>query len=161
PPFAPLRDAYRIAAVQAAMHESCTRDVLDALRAAGADALVVKGWGLASLYPEPGLRAYEDLDLFLPPEQAAVARGALPRADCGRCPIEIHTAAHTAFDRSPGELFARARRVECGGIPVRTFGAEDHLRFVALHMWSHYAYRPIWLCDVAALLETRPADFDW
>jgi hypothetical protein len=39
--------------------------------------------------------------------------------------------------------------------------AEDHLAFLCLHMLRHGAWRPLWLCDIAAELESRPDGFDW
>ena len=59
------------------------------------------------------------------------------------------------------EVFARSRVLEVGGAGVRVPCAEDHFRLVCLHMLKHGAWRPLWLCDVAAELENRPADFDW
>jgi hypothetical protein len=39
--------------------------------------------------------------------------------------------------------------------------AEDHLAILVRHFLRHNAWRPLWLCDIAAVLESRPADFDW
>ena len=39
--------------------------------------------------------------------------------------------------------------------------AEDHFRLVAIHLLSHGAWRPLWLCDIAAMLEDLPQDFNW
>jgi hypothetical protein len=58
-------------------------------------------------------------------------------------------------------LYARSRLVELNGSKIRVLGHEDHLRFLCLHLLRHSAYRPVWLCDVAAALESAPADFDW
>jgi len=44
---------------------------------------------------------------------------------------------------------------------VRVFGPEDHLRLMALHLLRHGAWRPVWFCDLALMLETLPPDFDW
>jgi hypothetical protein len=35
------------------------------------------------------------------------------------------------------------------------------LRLLCLHWLRHHAWRPLWLCDIAAALENRGADFDW
>src|SRR5205814_891640 len=40
-------------------------------------------------------------------------------------------------------------------------GPEDHLRLLCLHMLVHGVCRPLWLCDIGAALESRPAEFDW
>ena len=50
---------------------------------------------------------------------------------------------------------------DADGRAVRLFGPEDHLRLLALHALRHGLLRPLWLCDVAAAVEGRPAGFDW
>jgi hypothetical protein len=50
--------------------------------------------------------------------------------------------------------------VELNGAKIRILGAEDHLRLLCLHLLKHGAWRPLWLCDVAAALESRPSSFD-
>lgn len=39
--------------------------------------------------------------------------------------------------------------------------AEDDLRILCTHALKHGVWRPLWLCDVAVALETRPLRFDW
>jgi hypothetical protein len=51
--------------------------------------------------------------------------------------------------------------INVGGTIVRFPGPEDHLRLFCLHLLSHGAWRPLWLCDVAAAFEARPSGFDW
>jgi hypothetical protein len=58
-------------------------------------------------------------------------------------------------------LYARSRLVDLNESKVRVLGREDQLRFLCLHLLRHSAYRPLWLCDIAAALESAPADFDW
>ena len=58
-------------------------------------------------------------------------------------------------------MFARSESIELGGTSIRVPSAEDHLRLVAIHFLSHGAWRPVWLCDIAAMLEDLPQDFDW
>src|SRR5438094_10301599 len=53
-----LRQGYRLHTLQAALHERELARVLTALRAAGIDPLLAKGWAEARLYAEPGLRPY-------------------------------------------------------------------------------------------------------
>jgi hypothetical protein len=40
-------------------------------------------------------------------------------------------------------------------------GAEDHLVVLIRHFLRHNAWRPMWLCDIATAVESRPTDFDW
>jgi len=58
-------------------------------------------------------------------------------------------------------VFDRSQVVRLGDAEVRVPCAEDHLRILSLHMLRHGAWRPLWLCDVAMALESRPSDFDW
>ena len=44
---------------------------------------------------------------------------------------------------------------------MRVLGPEDQLRQLCLHLWRHNAFNPRWLCDLGAILESLPADFDW
>ena len=61
-----------------------------------------------------------------------------------------------------GRSCTRGRRlVTFGGIDVQVLGPEDHLRVLCLHQLKHGAPSPLWLCDVAVALETRPPVFDW
>jgi hypothetical protein len=69
---------------------------------------------------------------------------------------------HREFDKLDRDclekLWDRSRLVVSG---IRVLGAEDHLAFICLHMLRHGGWRPLWLCDIAAELESRPEDFDW
>lgn len=62
---------------------------------------------------------------------------------------------------SASELLARSGALRVGGIEVRVLGLEDQLRILCTHALRHSAWRPLWLCDIAAGVESRPADFDW
>jgi hypothetical protein len=64
-------------------------------------------------------------------------------------------------DRSPHTLYGRSQLVRLGDVTIRILGPEDHLRLLCLHLWRHGLTRPLWLCDVGAALESRPADFEW
>jgi hypothetical protein len=44
---------------------------------------------------------------------------------------------------------------------VRIVGPEDQLRHVCVHLFRHGAWRPLWLCDVGAALESVATSFDW
>src|ERR1700688_378755 len=55
----------------------------------------------------------------------------------------------------------RSTASKAGSADVRLLALEDHLRFVIMHWLMHGAWRPSGLCDVAAMVEALPADFDW
>ena len=64
-----LREAYRLHSLEAALHERSIKTIVALLRSAGVEPVLVKGWAVARLYPEAGLRPYGDIDLCVRPEQ--------------------------------------------------------------------------------------------
>ena len=84
-----LRDAYRLHALQAAVHERELAEVVPALQAAGIEALIVKGWAAARLYAEPGLRPYGDIDVCVGPTRHRAAREALA-ASLPSVDVDLH-----------------------------------------------------------------------
>ena len=58
-------------------------------------------------------------------------------------------------------MYSCSELVKLENTGVRVLGAEDHLRILCLHFLKHGGWRPLWLCDVAAGLESRPSTFDW
>jgi hypothetical protein len=156
-----LQAAYRLQATLAAVHEHQLQHAVTLLRSAGAEPVLMKGWAAARLYPRPGLRPYGDLDLCVRPGQYATARAALASATGKGCPVDLHAGVPLLPDRSLEDLYGRSRVDTAGGAEVRVLGAEDHLRLLCLHLLDHGAWRPLWLCDVAAAVEALPAGFDW
>jgi hypothetical protein len=161
PAALPLRQAYRLHTLQAALHERELVAAVTLLRSAGVEPMLGKGWAAARLYPEPGLRPYGDIDLCVRPEQYAAATAALGGPGAPECPVDLHRGFPWLDDRRLEDLYARSRLVRLGEVEVRILGPEDHLRLLCLHMLGHGAVRPLWLCDIGAALESRPADFDW
>src|SRR5208283_3582020 len=76
-------------------------------------------------------------------------------------PVDLHRGTPDLPDRTWEQVHRHSRLMSLGREDVRILGAEDHLRLVCLHLVRHGAWRPLWLCDVAAALEARPMDFDW
>jgi hypothetical protein len=56
---------------------------------------------------------------------------------------------------------ARCETIRVGELDVRVLGTEDQLRILCTHALRHSVWRPLWLCDIAAAVENRPAGFDW
>ena len=156
-----LHQAYRLHTLVAAVHERAIQRIVTLLRAAGVEPLLAKGWAVARLYPEPGLRPYGDVDLWVRPGQYGPAVAALRNSAPLGCAVDLHQRCFELKDRTPDELYARSLVVGLGEVDVRILGPEDHLRFLCVHMLAHGAWRPLWLCDIGAALESRPADFDW
>jgi hypothetical protein len=135
--------------------------VFELLRAAGVEPLLVKGWAVARLYPEEGLRPGGDIDLCIRPEQYRAARDVLKSAEGRRYNVDLHRGFERLDGASAEELFERSQPVSLGNGQVRILAPEDHLRVLSFHMLREGVWRPIWLCDVAVAVESRGAGFDW
>jgi Uncharacterised nucleotidyltransferase len=155
---AALREAYRYQTVRAALHEREVGRVFKLLGEAGVSALLVKGWAASRLYPETGLRPSGDVDVCVRPSQLAHAAEVLRDSNVW---VDLHAGFGEDERRDFEELFERAQIFRLGDGVARVPCAEDHLRLLCLHLLRHGAWRPLWLCDVAAALEARPRDFDW
>ena len=155
-----LRQAYRLQTLEARLHERRVVQAVSLLRAAGVEPLLAKGWAAARLYPEPGLRPYGDIDLWVRPDQHPVAVAALagPAGRC--CRVDLHDR-FAELELSWQEVYERSRLERLGEVQVRVLAAEDHLGLLCIHMLGHGAWRPVWLCDIAAAVESLPEDFDW
>ena len=153
-----LREQQRFQTIRAAVHEQEVERAFTLLEGAGVEALLVKGWAAARLYPAPGLRPSGDVDVCVRPAQLARAAEALRGSGVW---VDLHEGFGEDERRDFDELLARSEVFRLGGATVRVPSAEDHLRLLCLHLLRHGAWRPLWLCDVAAALEARPPDFDW
>jgi hypothetical protein len=161
-PAQALRASYLLHTVEARAAVRRLVAVVERLRRAGVEALLVKGWAIARHYPEPGLRPYSDIDLIVCPDECDRARAALAAAGIPPgLPIDWHAGTAQLDMRSFEELQARAETVALGDTAVRVLGPEDHLRVLSLHALRHDVGRPIWLCDLAVGLAARPPAFDW
>lgn len=156
-----LQQAYRLCTLHAAIHEREIEQVFVLLRSAGVEPILVKGWAIARVYPEAGLRPYGDIDLCVRPEQYLTARGVLESPRGRGYWVDLHEGLVKLDDRDLDDVYARSQLVKLGEVDVRVLGPEDHLRVLCVHLLRHGAWRPLWLCDIAAAVEFRPADFDW
>ena len=161
PAASQLQQAYRLHSLEAALHERRLKQVIPVLRTFGAEPVLVKGWAIARLYPEPGLRPYCDLDLCVSPDHYASAGAALRSPEGAGCSVDLHMGFGKFYERQTDDIFARSQLVSLGDLDVRVLGAEDNLRFLCLHLLRHGAVRPLWLADIAVLLEGRNDNFDW
>jgi hypothetical protein len=136
--------------------------VLCLLRAEGIEPVLMKGWAIARLYPDCALRPYGDIDLCVPPEQFGKAEGILERlGEHENHFVDLHNGFTKLTRESWDELFERSQLVGLGEEKIRVLSDEDHLRVLCLHLLRSGACRPLWLCDVALVLESRAPDFDW
>ena len=158
-----LRQAYRLYTLQAGRQERQIVQAITRLRSAGVEPLLVKGWAVARLYAQRGLRLYGDIDLCVRPEQYASAVAALAAPGGGAEPVivDLHAGLWQLHRPSLDDVYERTQLVPLGDFEVRILGPEDHLRYICVHMLQHGAYRSMWLCDIAVLLESLPDGFDW
>lgn len=156
-----LQQAYRLLALQDTLHEQEIKQVFTLLRAAGVEPLLVKGWAVARLYPETVLRPFGDVDICVRPEQYKLAAEALKGPGSENFWADLHADFSELEDRSIDDLFARSELINIGDVPVRVMGQEDHLGLLSIHLLKHGAWRPLWLCDIGATIESLPANFDW
>ncbi len=153
--------AYKRSTLESAVHEDDVAQVFRLLQASQLDALLVKGWAIARLYPDPGLRHYGDLDLCVRAKDHARVEELLAGEVAKEVWIDLHKGTASLDCGREEELFERSVLVRIGEASVRVPSPEDHLRILCLHLLRHGAWRPLWLCDVALALESREADFDW
>jgi Uncharacterised nucleotidyltransferase len=165
PESASLLEAFRYHAVSAARNERDLQHLLLHFNDAGIEPILFKGWSLARLYPHRGLRPFGDFDLLVTREQTERAREVLrglPPDLRERADVDTsETLGRYLPDRSESDLFGRSSSESLDGARFRVLSWEDHLRLVALHQLHHGGWRPLWLCDVAILLEATPGDFSW
>ena len=156
-----LHHVYRIQSLQAALHERRLMQVIPLLRSVGVEAILVKGWAIARLYPEFGMRPYCDLDLCVLPEQFTTASRVLKDVEGDGTNVDLHLGFGKFYDRRTDEIFARSQLAKINNIDVRVLCQEDNLRYLCMHLLRHGAVRPLWLCDIGVALESRTPDFDW
>ena len=157
-----LKEAYYFHTIRAAYHEYEVEQVFRLLRAAGVEPVLMKGWAVARLYPESGLRPYGDVDLFIRPRERRKAAAALASNEGMKFNVDIeHEEFARISDRAADDLYARSKLVKLGETCVRILGDEDHLRTLCLHAIRHHAWRPLWLCDIGVMVESLPEGFDW
>ena len=153
-------------------------------------AIPYKGPVLAqSLYGDPGLRSFSDLDFLISPADFDRAKQAL--AEIGYVPAAVLTPAvermwlrtgnEREFDGAAGknlveiqwallpyfyavdlrvnDLLARSGRTVVGGCEVPCLSPEDSLLVLCLHAAKHLWTRLIWLADIAETLRTQSIDY--
>lgn len=158
---AELQYAYRLCAFGALRNEGLVAEVLRLCCEAGVDPILAKGLVTARLYPEPGLRPCGDVDLFVRPDEYAATQAALASFTGRQISIDLHAGFPDLSDRRLDDAFDRSRVVSVGGVRARVPGPEDQLRHLCVHFMRHGAWRPIWLVDIAAALESVDGAFDW
>jgi len=156
-----LKRAYRVHSLESALHERDLKQIIPRLRDCGVEPIVVKGWAIARLYPESGMRPYSDLDFCVLPSTYLRAKSVLMMPENRVFNVDLHQGFGESEQSRVDEIFARAQLARLGNLDVRILCAEDHLRFICLHLLRHGAVKPVWLCDVGVLMEAHSEDFNW
>jgi hypothetical protein len=156
-----LHQRYRLQALQVAISQTKIEIVHRLLQEAGIDAILVKGWSVADFYPEVALRPLGDIDLLVRPTDYQAAIRVVAQPEARGTWVDLHSGLSEIEDRSLDELFSRSHLVSLRGAQIRVLSLEDHLALLTIHLLKHGAWRPLWLCDIAAIVESLPIDFDW
>lgn len=155
-----LHQGYRLLALQTPINEGRIVTAFRLLRDAGVEPILVKGWSAARFYPHRTLRAYGDVDLVVRPAEYSAAREVLKRDEAGTWWVDLHNGLPELDDRPVDGLFERSQAATLNDVQIRVLSSEDHLALLAIHFLKHGAWRPSWLCDIAAMVESLPAGFD-
>lgn len=156
-----LKQAYRHHTLEAALHERDIKTTAALLRSKGIEALLIKGWSVARLYPEKGLRPYEDIDIVVRKEQYDEAQKLIAGFKSTHFAVDLHEGLSKAARLNEDIVFASSELATLGDVEVRVPRPEDSLRLLCLHLLGHGAFRPLWFCDIGVAVESRPPDFDW
>jgi hypothetical protein len=156
-----FRQEYRIQSLQAALHHRSLKKIIPLLRTAGVEPVLVKGWAIARLYPELGMRPYTDIDLCVTSDHYSRAMTILKSPKGRGCDVDLHVGFSKFDARETEDVFEHSELVRLDDLEVRVPSSEDHLRFLGTHLLRHGAVRPLWLCDIALMVETRGDEFDW
>lgn len=184
PALRELHDAFRIQTLHARLHEQRLPQALELLQGVDIQPVLAKGWALAREYPRVGLRPYGDHDLHVAPDDFERARSTLERHATGpgtnpdAAPENLLVDLHSGVPRLPhawDDIWARTTMVPLPAQDqdqesdrgrhqpqtVRILGPADHLELLCEHFFSHGAWRPLWLCDIALFVETHGAELGW
>lgn len=167
----PIASTWRKRYLEQAVHSARMKyriaGFLNALHAENIQPIVFKGISLIDYYAEPGLRPVGDIDLAVAPEQVKRASEILLGLGVPPTESDIHAGledpAHAAYIPflTWNQLWARARVKFLGETGMDCLAPEDELQLLCIHFVRHRGIRPLWLCDIAAALDARPANFDW
>ena len=137
----------------------------DALSNGGVQPVLLKGFGLAALYPQPYLRQWGDIDIYVGADgyhtAADVLRKTFPDSPCfeeeeeyfkhwniniGNTAIEahrvsailVHPCDMRLWQRLERDAMANAQEVEIEGVKLRIPEYRFNSLFVFLHSWHHF-----------------------
>lgn len=150
-----LRRAWLLEVGRDRLRDELVAALAAAAEAKGIEVLVYKGWAAARSYPCSGLRPSGDIDVIVTADDVPAAREIA--ANIPRIVLDVHASPPPGLG-SAAALLARAERVTIDGATIAVPASADHVLMSAWHMFKHGAWRPLWLCDIAALLEAAPEE---
>lgn len=163
---------------------------VEALRKDGIEPVLLKGFGLAQLYPNPNLRQFGDIDLFVGldrfHEACAVLRtlpggynwgeevdaGHQYNIEFGRYPMEIHRVSAEVVDPDEYAIYAQmehdglvehSQKVDFDGLEITIPSKEFMVFYTFFHAWHHFLTSGVgWrqITDVAMTLHAYHGQLD-
>ncbi len=160
------------------------------LRQHNIEPVLLKGFGLAMLYPNPNLRQFGDIDLFVGLgdfHEACNLLRTLPggynwgdeedvgkhyNIEFGNYPMEIHRVSADVVDPKEAEtyaaierdgLFDHPQRIDCDGLDITIPSKEFMVFYTFFHAWEHFLTSGVgWrqISDVAMVLHTYYGQLD-
>ena len=153
--------------------------VLDEFKSRAVEVVVLPGAPLLALYPDPGCRPMDDIDLLVRPEQAEAAAAALAEMGFespdryddlyanGALQIDLHidlfhceriAARRYAGQLSVEQIWAGRRLCVVEGVEMHVPRLEDMVLYTVAHALRHSYRRLSWLADLRLLIDR---DLDW
>ena len=172
-----LQSSYRRVAEHNCIAGATLAPLLEAMATAGLDVLILPGASLLPLYPDPGCRPMDDVDLLVPADQLSAAAAFFrargyeqPRRHQGLfrsadLTVDLHTdlvngsriqARRRAVPIDASEVWQRAERQSWPDAGALTLSVEDALVYTALHALRHSFKRLTWFIDFQLLAKACP-----
>jgi len=178
-----LENVYRFLAIQELRDQCEILNIGRRLSSEGITPLTFKGRVLASYYSPTYIRPTGDLDIVVREEQFDAAITCLKNAsvshqielededhvfslkydsDGPQLRVDLHKSLCRFGIHSAKEIFTASKQAALPDPSVfRMPSLEHHIRIVTIHFLRHGGWRPLWLCDVAALMDAVESSFNW
>jgi hypothetical protein len=147
--------------LQLGVHEIRIAAAFRALRSAGIEPILFKGWAAAKLYPLERPRAFADIDLAVSPGEFPAASEILRSPDFVNLNVDLHRSFRHLDVRPWREIFDASILYDINGTDFRTPSPEDHLRLLCAHWLNDGGADRERLWDIYYGVLRRPRTFDW
>ena len=178
-----LKSIYRFLAIQEGRDQEQILKIGKRLVSQGITPLTFKGRVLAGYYSPTHVRPTGDLDIIVPEGHFNAAVDCLMSESVSQelepngedrvfsvkfggderpLRVDLHNNLSRFGFASTEEVFLHSMHVDLPDPPVfRMPSLEHHIRIVTIHFLRHGGWRPLWLCDIGALMEEIDSDFKW